>query len=66
MDAKALSRQEAAEVLGVSVWSIDRMVEKETLRAISFGLGQRRRHIRIPKAEVDRLLEGTAADAKRT
>ena len=43
---------EVAEILGMSVSSVRRLIENGTLRSIG-----KLRHILIPKSEIDRFLE---------
>lgn len=58
MECMVFTRAQAAEQLGCSVWSIDKFVDTGELRAIYVGAGSIRKHIRIPKHEVERLLKG--------
>ena len=48
---EAFSREEVAEILGVSVRTIDGLIDSHQLRAVKIG-----RHLRIDRREVDRFL----------
>ena len=58
MERNALTRAEAAETLGCSVWSIDHYIKTGVLRAIQVGAGPIRRHVRIPKLDIELLIKG--------
>lgn len=48
---EAYSRQEVAKILGVSVRTIDGLIDSQQLRAVKVG-----RHLRIDRKEIDRFL----------
>ena len=48
---EAFSREEVAEILGVSVRTIDGLIDSHQLRAVRIG-----RHLRIDRKEIDRFL----------
>ena len=48
---EAFSREEVAEILGVSVRTIDGLIDSQQLRAVRIG-----RHPRIDRKEIDRFL----------
>ena len=48
---EAFSREEVAEILGVSVRTIDGLIDSQQLRTIKIG-----RHLRIDRKEIDRFL----------
>jgi excisionase family DNA binding protein len=48
---EAFSREEVAEILGVSVRTIDGLIDSQQLRAVRIG-----RHLRIDRKEIDRFL----------
>jgi len=48
---EAFSREEVAEILGVSVRTIDGLIDSQQLRAVKIG-----RHLRIDRKEIDRFL----------
>ena len=48
---EAFSRQEVANILGVSVRTIDGLIDSHQLRAVKIG-----RHLRIDRKEIDRFL----------
>jgi excisionase family DNA binding protein len=48
---EAISREEVAEILGVSVRTIDGLIDSQQLRAVKIG-----RHLRIDRKEIDRFL----------
>jgi excisionase family DNA binding protein len=48
---EAFSREEVAEILGVSVRTIDGLIDSQQLRAFKIG-----RHLRIDRKEIDRFL----------
>lgn len=48
---EAFSRQEVANILGVSVRTIDGLIDSHQLRAVRIG-----RHLRIDRKEIDRFL----------
>lgn len=48
---EAYSRQEVAKILGVSVRTIDGLIDSQQLRAVKIG-----RHLRIDRKEIDRFL----------
>lgn len=48
---EAFSRQEVADILGVSVRTIDGLIDSHQLRAVRIG-----RHLRIDRKEIDRFL----------
>lgn len=48
---EAFSRQEVADIFGVSVRTIDGLIDSHQLRAIRIG-----RHLRIDRKEIDRFL----------
>jgi excisionase family DNA binding protein len=54
-----LRASEAAQILGVSVWTIERLAARGDLRLVRFGaLGWRR----IPREDVERLISGSARE----
>jgi len=54
-----LRASEAAKLLGVSVWTIERLVESGELRFVRFGpMGWRR----IVRGDVERLIAGDARE----
>jgi excisionase family DNA binding protein len=55
MSTKTYSVTETAELFGVSRWSIYQAIERGDLTALRFG-----RTTRIPKIQVDRLLDDTS------
>jgi excisionase family DNA binding protein len=48
---EAFSMQEVAEILGVSLRTIEGLVDSQQLRAVRIG-----RHLRIDRKEIDRFL----------
>lgn len=48
---EAFSKQEVADILGVSVRTIDGLIDSQQLRAIRVG-----RHLRIDRKEINRFL----------
>jgi excisionase family DNA binding protein len=48
---EAFSREEVAEILAVSVRTIDGLIDSHQLRAVRIG-----RHLRIDRKEIDRFL----------
>lgn len=48
---EAYSREEVAKILGVSVRTIDGLIDSQQLRAVKIG-----RHLRIDRKEIDRFL----------
>ena len=48
---EAFSREEVAKILGVSVRTIDGLIDSQQLRAVKIG-----RHLRIDRKEIDRFL----------
>jgi excisionase family DNA binding protein len=48
---EAFSREEVAEILGVSVRTIAGLIDSQQLRAVRIG-----RHLRIDRKEIDRFL----------
>ena len=48
---EAFSREEVAEILGVSVRTIDSLIDSHQLRAVRIG-----RHLRVDRKEIDRFL----------
>ena len=48
---EAFSKQEVADILGVSVRTIDGLIDSQQLRAVRIG-----RHLRIDRKEIDRFL----------
>ena len=48
---EAFSREEVAQILGVSVRTIDGLIDSQQLRAVRIG-----RHLRIDRKEIDRFL----------
>jgi excisionase family DNA binding protein len=48
---EAFSRDEVADILGVSVRTIDGLIDSHQLRAVKIG-----RHLRIDRKEIDRFL----------
>jgi excisionase family DNA binding protein len=48
---EAFSREEVAEILGVSVRTIEGLVDTQQMRAVRIG-----RHLRIDRKEIDRFL----------
>jgi excisionase family DNA binding protein len=48
---EAFSREEVADILGVSVRTIDGLIDSQQLRAVRIG-----RHLRIDRKEIDRFL----------
>jgi excisionase family DNA binding protein len=48
---EAFSREEVAKILGVSVRTIDGLIDSQQLRAVRIG-----RHLRIDRKEIDRFL----------
>jgi len=48
---EAYSRGEVAKILGVSVRTIDGLIDSQQLRAVKIG-----RHLRIDRKEIDRFL----------
>jgi excisionase family DNA binding protein len=48
---EAFSREEVAEILGVSVRTIDGLIDSQQLRAVKIG-----RHLRIDRKDIDRFL----------
>ena len=48
---EAFSKQEVADILGVSVRTIDGLIDSHQLRAVRIG-----RHLRIDRKEIDRFL----------
>jgi excisionase family DNA binding protein len=53
----ALKRQETADMFGVSVATIDRLIADGTLPVIRLG----KRNVRIPREAVEQLLAGKSA-----
>lgn len=48
---EAFSREEVAEILGVSVRTIDGLIDSHQLQTVKIG-----RHLRIDRKEIDRFL----------
>jgi len=48
---EAFSKEEVAEILGVSVRTIDGLIDSQQLQTIKIG-----RHLRIDRKEIDRFL----------
>ena len=61
MEKEMYTRAEVAERAACSVWAVDQFVQRGILRVIQIGAGRRRRHVRIPKTDVDRLLDAAPA-----
>lgn len=59
MDRMTVTRREAARMLGCSVWSIDRLIFNGELGFFQVGEGEQRIHVRIPVADIKRLLRGS-------
>ena len=59
-DAKLLTVEEAAGVLGVSRRTITRMIETKRIKAQNVGFGKERKFYRIPANELLRIKDGSA------
>jgi len=53
---RAASVRETAEMLGVSRWTVQRMIAAQTISSVKIG-----RSRRIPCSEIDRILAGREA-----
>ncbi len=53
--ALAISKEEAAKLLGISTWSVDSLIQDGKLRTLKIGHGEKRQHVRIFISELEAL-----------
>lgn len=57
---RAATVMETAEMLGVSRWTVQRMIAAETLQSVKIGKSRR-----IPYSEIERVLHARSAPTRR-